>query len=342
MSGDDSTGNDLPPEVQSWLDEHPDADAETLGEVWQLSGEVPSAMDPDPERIDRMRHVLHEVTATDRLQTEDDPAEQACTTVRSADRSPTDQTRTRPRWAGWAAGTTVLVFLAASIYLFAITTRITVPAGQTQTVSLPDGTTVELNSGTTLRYPRWWRVDKLRSWLGRSVELKGEAFFSVAETGTLFHVETDNAEVRVLGTRFNVRARRPHGRPETRVVVARGRVALASAGATTHLDSAQAATVQEVAPPSPPETVRVDQQLAWRRGGFSFTNASVRAIAAEVARRYDVSIAVQPDVETRPVTLQVNNSHGPAPLLRDVCRAAGCRVDSTASGLVVRTHQSRS
>jgi Fe2+-dicitrate sensor, membrane component len=342
MSAEETTGSDLPPEVQSWLDEHPEVNAETFDEVWQLSGEIPPAMDPDPGRIDAMRDDLHRAIAADQPHTdaENAPSERASTKGRRTDRSPTDRTESRwawTRWAGQAIGTTVLlVLLAAGLYLFAVPNRITVPPGQTETVSLPDGSTAELNSGTTLRYPRWWHVNFLRSWLGRSVELEGEAFFSVVETGTPFRVETANAEVRVLGTRFNVRSRRIDGQPETEVVVAEGRVALTAGGATTHLDSAQAATVKGTGPPSSSKRIRVDQRLAWCRGGFSFADASIQAIAAEVERRFDVSITIRPDVEARPVTLQVRDAKGAEPLLQDICRAAGCRVESTTTGFVIQ------
>lgn len=336
MSADDSSDiPDLPPEVQSWLDEHPAADAETLKEVWRLSGTVPPVMEPAPKRVSTIREALQHATETDRLRSEpEDPPERNATASQADDRSATSPSR---RWTAWATGATLLVLvMAVSVYSLAIPAHVTVPPGQTRTVAFADGSRVELNSGTTLRYPRWWRVGVLRSWLGRSVHLEGEAFFAVAETDTPFRVETKNAEVQVKGTHFNVRARRVDGHPETRVVVADGCVTLAAAGKTTRLDSAETATVRGTAPPSPGETVSLDRALAWRRGGFSFTDASIRTISTELARRFDVSITVRPGVADRAVTLHVDTARGPAPLLRDVCSVAGCQVDSTMDGLTIR------
>lgn len=330
---------DLPPEVQSWLDDHPEADAETLEEVWQLSGEVLPTMVPDPQRVSAMREALLDATATDRLQSDvtDASQEPGAAPLQTNARSPEARARRTRKWGAWAAGTTLLVLLlAVSVYVLAVPAEVTVPAGQTQSVTLADGSRVELNSGTTLRYPRWWSVGVLRSWLGRSVQLEGEAFFSVTESGAPFRIETDNAEVRVLGTRFNVRARRTNGRPETRVVVAEGRVALTAAGSTTRLDSAQAATVRGLAPPSSSEDVPLTRALAWRQGGVSFTGASIQTVTAELERRFDVPIRVAAGVGKRPITLYVAEANGPLPLLRDACSVAGCRVDSTESGLLVR------
>lgn len=331
----DSTSTDLPPAVQAWLEAHPEADAEALEEVWHLSREATPVMEPDPDRVDAVRDALWDELGTDRSPAATDGASERRpgATERAGDRSPTAGTR---RWAG-AVGTALLVLLlAAALYAVAVPVRITAPAGQVRTATLPDGTEVDLNSGTTLRYPRWWSVDLLRTWLGRRVHLTGEAFFAVRSTGSPFRVETANAEVRVRGTRFNVRARRVEGRPNTRVVVADGRVALSAAGRATRLGAAQTATVRGTAPPSAAEDVRLDRALAWRRGGVSFRDASIRAVSAEVARRFDVSVEVDAGVEGRPVTLYVDRARGATALLRDVCSVAGCRVDSTARGLVVR------
>jgi ferric-dicitrate binding protein FerR (iron transport regulator) len=338
MNADNSTGSDLPPEVQSWLDEHPEIDADALANVWRLSGDVPPTMTPDPERVSAMREALVDATAEDRSsqKSEDQRAKSDAPTSRADDRPATALPRPFRSWRTWTVGATFLALLVAvSAYYFAIPTRVTAPTGETRVVSLADGSEVTLNSGTILRYPRWWSVGVLRSRLGRSVQLEGEAFFTVAETGTPFRVETKNAEVRVLGTQFSVRARQADGRLETRVVVAEGRVALSAAGKITRLDSAQTAMVQAAGPPSPVQTARLDRVLAWRRGGLSFTSASVRTVSAELSRRFDVPITVRPEVKGRPVTLHVANPERPAALLRDVCRAAGCRVDSTADGLVV-------
>ena len=72
--------------------------------------------------------------------------------------------------------------------------------GEQFTVTLPDGSIVELNAATTLAHKRFfWKNNK-------TVNLKGEAFFKV-EKGEGFKVETESGTVSVLGTEFNVRTR---------------------------------------------------------------------------------------------------------------------------------------
>jgi ferric-dicitrate binding protein FerR (iron transport regulator) len=75
-----------------------------------------------------------------------------------------------------------------------------VPSGQRANVILPDGSTVWLNARSELRYPSVFTD-------GRNVSLKGEGYFEVVkDNGKSFKVQTDNCEIEVLGTKFNVEA----------------------------------------------------------------------------------------------------------------------------------------
>lgn len=76
--------------------------------------------------------------------------------------------------------------------------------GQTQTVQLPDGSTVTLNANSALRLPRFGFGNR-----SREVRLTGEAFFSVQHQpdNQKFVVRTANGfDVIVHGTEFNVSA----------------------------------------------------------------------------------------------------------------------------------------
>lgn len=80
-------------------------------------------------------------------------------------------------------------------------TTIEVPIGDRTKISLPDGSTVWLNSGTRISYPQKFTGNQ------RIVTLNGEAQFEVAkDEKKTFIVETNNHAIRVLGTVFNVYA----------------------------------------------------------------------------------------------------------------------------------------
>lgn len=79
---------------------------------------------------------------------------------------------------------------------------ILVPHGKKFELSLADGTRVNLNAGTSLKYPVSFKKGE-----PREVFLDGEAFFKVAEDKThSFIVKSQDLSVKVYGTSFNVAA----------------------------------------------------------------------------------------------------------------------------------------
>ncbi len=81
------------------------------------------------------------------------------------------------------------------------TTIITAPLGSKSNITLPDGSNVWLNAGSTITYSA--EFDKEN----REINLTGEAFFDVkSDSLKPFHVHTSGMTVRAKGTRFNVKA----------------------------------------------------------------------------------------------------------------------------------------
>src|SRR5690606_37791808 len=78
--------------------------------------------------------------------------------------------------------------------------ELVVPYGKRMKLILSDSSIVHINSGTRLKYPVKFLKNK-----DRMVFLEGEAFFEVSKSKTAsFIVNTDNIDIRVLGTKFNV------------------------------------------------------------------------------------------------------------------------------------------
>ena len=77
--------------------------------------------------------------------------------------------------------------------------KVIIPYGKRSEITLCDGTKIWLNSGSQLSYPL-----KFKSNL-RKVYLTGEAYFNVkSDPSKPFYVVTENVELKVTGTRFNV------------------------------------------------------------------------------------------------------------------------------------------
>lgn len=75
-----------------------------------------------------------------------------------------------------------------------------VPSGYTSSVVLSDGTEVILNAGSNLRFPALFSTEN------RMVELNGEAYFKVKKSDKPFIVKTEEGEVKVYGTEFNIKS----------------------------------------------------------------------------------------------------------------------------------------
>lgn len=76
-----------------------------------------------------------------------------------------------------------------------------VPEGEKQELILPDGSIVNINSGSILIYPKEFKGDT------RSLYLAGEANFTVKkDQAHPFIVKTSYLKVQALGTKFNVQA----------------------------------------------------------------------------------------------------------------------------------------
>lgn len=113
-------------------------------------------------------------------------------------------------FAAGLAASLVLVSVVSAIVsrnetvdaLAAMTQKVSVPAGRSLQMTLPDGTEIWLNAGTEMEYPAVF------SRKSRNVRLiSGEVLFDVAKDNDRpFVVETFASDISVLGTRFNVYA----------------------------------------------------------------------------------------------------------------------------------------
>lgn len=125
----------------------------------------------------------------------------------------------KPRWfiRGVAAAVTLLLLAVGFHQYYQSQEQVYRTAfGERLEIQLPDGTEVTLNSNSNLRFVRN---------NPRNIKLEGEAFFTVSKkprTGEKFVVRTNDLNVEVLGTVFNVNSRNE----QTEVVLEEGKVKL--------------------------------------------------------------------------------------------------------------------
>jgi ferric-dicitrate binding protein FerR (iron transport regulator) len=92
------------------------------------------------------------------------------------------------------------IFVLGFSTLFYITSKkeVSTLIGETTVLNLPDNSKVTINASSSVQIKRF-------NW-DRNITLRGEAYFEV-EKGKKFTVATNNASVKVLGTKFNVISR---------------------------------------------------------------------------------------------------------------------------------------
>lgn len=168
------------------------------------------------------------------------------------------------------------------------------PAAKRQTLTLADGTRVDLNAQTNLRI----EIDQQ----GRRVQLaSGEAFFAVHKDASRpFTVETPTGSVRVTGTKFDVRTE-PAGVLE--VTVLEGSVQAHPSDAPGRHTMPQMLTKGDnlLSTPSGIQNhtlsdAELDDALAWRQGKIVFKGEPLREVLARFARYHGRGITATPDV----------------------------------------------
>ncbi|RPE14238.1 FecR family protein [Chitinophaga lutea] len=159
---------------------------------------------------------------------------------------------------------------------------LTVPPDQDFKVELADGTTVHLNSNSTLRFP--FSFDSK----AREVFIEGEAYFKVArDAHRPFIVHSGVTVIKVLGTEFNINGYLP-GRIITSLV--NGKVTVHADGEQVTLHPGSEAITRTGTPikvqPNGPEA------LLWRDVAYYSEKSTVAEIAALVARRFNVKMMI--------------------------------------------------
>ncbi|MDX1642245.1 MAG: FecR domain-containing protein, partial [Balneolaceae bacterium] len=206
-----------------------------------------------------------------------------------------------------------------------------VPNAETAVIQLPDGSTVEMNSGSTIQYNR------LFAFTNRSISLNGEAYFFVEKSEEPFIVEANGSVVEVTGTEFNVRSWSNDPNSETSVTVTEGQVAFYPksrrdmnvsliAGQTSRLNP-------EMSAPSQPSETSTEETLAWRQQRLVFQEAPLIRILHDLERSFDVNIELDvADMEYETLTAYYNRPANVETILEDICTVKGLRYTKTTNG----------
>lgn len=157
-------------------------------------------------------------------------------------------------------------------------------------LQLVDGSEVWLNVASSITYPT--------AFVGaeRKVEVSGEVYFEIAKNNEMPFVvkkANDDAEVRVLGTHFNVNAYDDES--SLKVTLLEGSVDVSKGGSHSLLKPGQQALVANQSIKVLNE-VDLEEVMAWKNGRFYFDGADIKTVMRQVEKWYNVEVKFEDDI----------------------------------------------
>ena len=166
-------------------------------------------------------------------------------------------------------------------------TRLTVPEGEDVDMTLSDGTRLYVNSGSEVEIPSVFDPEK------RKIRMTGEVYLEVAKDAERpFFVETEDFDVRVYGTSFNVSAYPEDG--VSSVVLVEGSVAVSAGDMTRFIEPGQKMEISggrmDVS------DVDVMEYVRWKDRIIITGGQTLDQIMQKLARYYGADISVSDEV----------------------------------------------
>ena len=164
---------------------------------------------------------------------------------------------------------------------------IRVPRGAEFNVTLDDGTKVWLNSESSIRFPVAFLGEERRIWVS------GEVFAEVAEdAGRPFIMNTGKIDIKVLGTKFNVRAYSDEECIMTTLV--EGAVQVDdSSGEVAVLSPSEQLVYDKASGRNDVRKVDVELFVSWQDGVYLFESQRLEDIMTLISKWYDVEVFYQ-------------------------------------------------
>jgi len=158
------------------------------------------------------------------------------------------------------------------------------PKGGQYQLQLPDGSKVWLNAASSIKFPAAFSGSE------RKVELIGEAYFEIAKNAQkpFKVVLAQGAVIEVLGTHFNVMAYQNEKNINTTLL--EGSVKISKSSLALTIKPGEQAVLNKTL-----QAYKVDaeQEIAWQKGDFQFSNTDFAGILRELERWYDVDFVYE-------------------------------------------------
>jgi len=163
-------------------------------------------------------------------------------------------------------------------------------------ITLPDGSLITLNNNSTMKFPEKF------SNVNRTVEFSGEGFFEIEKNPEKpFIIKSNNAEITVLGTSFNVSASVQN---EIKVTVKTGKVKLSkNKKKNIILNPEEEGKIENN---KLYKTKNIDKNyLSWKTKCFEYNGEQLRKVIDDFNKVYKANIIIE-DTETAKLPIVSN------------------------------------
>jgi len=159
--------------------------------------------------------------------------------------------------------------------------------GERASATLPDGSSLMLNSCSSVSYAPHKAIKK-----NRTVSLQGEASFDVFhDSKRPFYVDCDGFKVKVLGTKFNIRSYEDASKKYISLKEGSVKIDLDGGGGSYLLTPGQTLSYD----PTSGKCEILDSEdslFGWEKGQIIFDNESIADKALELKRKYGYSFKI--------------------------------------------------
>lgn len=211
---------------------------------------------------------------------------------------------------------------------------LTTPSGGQYMLILPDQTKVWLNAESSVSYP------SVFSGTERNVTLTGEAYFEVAKDKQHpFKVKAGSAEVKVLGTHFNIMSYDNEG--QMQISLAEGSVRVDLANDSRILSPGQQALIKAGTSRIILKQIEIDEAIDWKNGLFQFDNAPIDQVMRQIKRWYNVEVIYQGAKPDLFITGMISRSNKVSKILDLIEAAGGVNFEIGDKQIIVKTNKRR-
>lgn len=176
------------------------------------------------------------------------------------------------------------------------------PAGQKTKILLSDGSTIFLNSASTVTYPENFQTN-------RKVTLEGEAFFEVAKDASHpFSVESKGITTTALGTSFNISTFNRQDKVAVTLITGKVKVNQLGSKQVLELNPGEESVLAIDEENIEKYKTNARDRILWTNGVLKFDKTSFDEMKSSLERWYGVSISVSGTPQTDLATGTFDNN----------------------------------